>query len=167
MNFPTRFHTGVRNTTIPNPAALYSTPASGRWGTSRPGDAVTFEGLCSDYDFKLQTANFIKLQHVLQKFGTDFLYVAGAYYKGDVGYNHRFVATSADGSLVWNKYVARAAQSGQNHVFVAGMRIKTSIFLKLSESEQFALLRGRNTEIKFVFDAQKLRWMNENDTLWN
>ncbi len=167
MNFPERFYTGIRNTSIPNPAVLYSTPASGLRGTPRPEGARTFQGLCSDYNFERQTKNFKALQRVLVANGTDFLYVASAHYKGDLHTNHRFVACSADGRLMWNKYVAHVAQGGQNHVFVAGMRIKTSIFLGLRPIEQAALLSGNKAIIALTFEPKRMKWLDETDTLWN
>lgn len=168
--FPTRFATGIRQVTIPNPAALYSTPASGRWGTPRPDNARTFEGLCSQYDFEKQTDNFKRLQAVLRENGTDFLYVASAHYRGDLHTNHRFVACAADGSLLWNKYVGFVAQSGQNHVYVGGMRIKVSIFLGLTKAQQSALLSGSMHRIAQVFDTKwpgGIHGLNEDKTLWN
>jgi hypothetical protein len=152
MNFPARFYTGIRNTTIPNPAVLYS-------------GARTFQGLCSDYDFERQTDNFNALRQVLLANGTDFLYVAAAHYKGDLHTNHRFVACSADGRLMWNKYVAHVAQGGQNHVFVNGMRIKVSVFLRRTPVEQTALLTGRN--VNQIFDAGLLGYLDEAGELWN
>lgn len=166
--FPTRFATGIRQLTIPNPARLHrSTNEYGWFGRLRHGNAKTFEGLCSEYSFEKQTKNFKRLQAVLRANGTDFLYVASAHYRGDLHTNHRFVACAADGSLLWNKYVGFVAQGGQNHVYVGGMRIKVSIFLKLTPPEQRALLSNSRSAIDSHFDAKKLRWMNEDKTLWN
>jgi len=155
--FPTRFATGIRQVTIPNPANLHRNDPTAR----------TFEGLCSEYDFKLQTTNFRRLREVLRANGTDFLYVASALYKGDLHTNHRFVACAADGSLLWHKYVGFVAQGGQNHVFVGGMRIKVSIFLELKADEQRALLSNSVSACQALFDAAKVRRMNEDKTLWN
>jgi len=166
--FPVRFATGIRQITIPNPAWLHrSTNENGLFGRRRHGEAKTFEGLCSNYNFEKQAENFKRLRAVLRENGTDFLYVASAHYKGDLHTNHRFVACAADGSLLWNKYVSFVAQGGQNHVYVGGMRIKVSIFLKLSKGEQRALLSNSRSAIDSHFDAAKLRWVNEDKTLWN
>ncbi len=155
--FPTRFATGIRQVTIPNPAYIHRNNPT----------AHTYEGLCSNYDFEKQTDNFKRLQAVLRENGTDFLFVAAAHYRGDLHTNHRFVACSADGSLLWDKYVGFVAQGGQNHVFVGGMRVKVSIFLRLSKDEQRALLSNSRSAIDALFDAAKLRWVNEDKTLWN
>lgn len=155
--FPARFYTGVRNTTIPNPAALERNNPTAR----------TFEGLCSEYDFEKQTENYHRLREVLRTNGTDFLYIASAHYRGDLHTNHRFVACSADGRLLWNKYVAFVAQGGQNHVYVAGMRIKVSVFLKLKSYEQRALLSGSRSTILAKMDPAKMRYLNEAGDLWN
>jgi hypothetical protein len=170
MNFPARFYTGVRNTTIPNPAWLHRTQTTtvDGWPLREVGtEAETFEGLCSEYDFEKQTTNFRRLREVLRANGTDFLYVASAHYRGDLHTNHRFVACSADGSLLWNKYVGFVAQGGQNHVYVAGMRIKVSVFLNLKSYEQRALLGGHRADILAKMNPDKMRYLNEDKTLWN
>lgn len=158
MNFPTRFKTGVRSVTIPNPAWLHrNTP-----------DAKVFEGLCSDYNFDRQGMNFIRLQEVLERNGTNFLYVAAAKYQGDLHTNHRFVACAADGSLLWNKYVAHVAQGGQNHVYVGGIRIKVSVFLGLHDFQQDALLSWSQRRIAIAFRHEiRLRYLDESRDLWN
>jgi hypothetical protein len=157
MKFPTRFYTGIRKTTIPNPAWLHSC------------DGKTFEGLCSEYDFSRQKDNYDQLRLILQRNGTDFLYVAAAKFEGDLHTNHRFVATAADGSLVWNKYVAYVAQGAQNHVYVGGMRIKTSMFLHQQPHRQDALLTGSRSKIELAFKDSpgQLKYIDETDTLWN
>jgi len=155
--FPTRFYTGVRQVTVPNPAHLHRNDPTAR----------TFEGLCSEYNFEKQTENFQRLQEVLIENGTRFLYVASAHYKGDLHTNHRFDAVAENGSLLWHKYVGHVAQGGQNHVFVGGMRIKVSIFLERTKAEQRALLSGERLLINLVFDESRMRFMNEDKTLWN
>jgi hypothetical protein len=75
-----------------------------------------------------------------------------------------------DGSLLWNKYVAYSAQGAQNHVYVAGMRIKVSIFLHLLDYEQDALLSNSKKKIEKAFGpdhATRLKWLDESETLWN
>jgi hypothetical protein len=171
MNFPSRFHTGVRNTTIVNPAWLHRNFEENEYGWLRMAGttAETFEGLCSDYNFRLQAENYIKLRNILRRNGTDFLYVAAARYMGDKR-NHRFVACSADGSLLWNKYVGFIAQGGQNHVYVAGRRVKTSIFLGLKPEQQDALLSASESRIKKAFKGEKFfneRNIDESRDLWN
>ena len=171
MKFPNRFYTGIRNTTIPNPADLHRdfkylhlSPMSGE-----NNETVIFEGLCSDYNFRLQTDNYMDLRRILRRNGTDFLYVAAARYMGDQR-NHRFVACAKNGSLLWNKYVAYSAQGGQNHVYVAGMRIKVSLFLTLIDSQQDALLSHSMKKIEKAFGPDykaKLKFLDESKQLWN
>jgi hypothetical protein len=161
IRYPERFHTGIRNTTIPNPAALYR--------FSR--DAVSvFEGRVEDYDFKQQYSNFFKLQAVLRTNGTKLGPIAVATYVGDGGYSNnwkprnltRFVSCSEDGRLMWEKYEGSSAGGGQNYVFVCGMKIKLSDFLVFSAKVQRDLLRGKqpppkvpNKEMKW----EKSPWM--------
>jgi len=166
MKFPTRFHTGIRNTTIPNPAHLHRTDVGCKhrhFGTT----AETFEGLCVDYNFRLQMENYLDLRRILRRNGTDFLYVAAARYEGDQR-NHRFVACVKNGSLLWNKYVAYSAQGGQNHVYVAGMRIKVSLFLTLIDHQQDALLSNSQKKIDKAFGPNyDFKFLDESKQLWN
>jgi len=89
--------------------------------------------------------------------------VAGLMYDGDRGYNHRLVASNDTGTVIWHKYVGFIAQSGQNHVFIHGMRIKVSMFLRMKKTQQAALLAGDKTRIK----ALGLGHYDEQGTLWN
>ena len=169
MDFPTRFRTGVRNTTIVNPAWLHKNFNDNEHGAIRclTQPVTTFEGQCSDYNFRQQTKNFKALQAVLKRNGTDFLYVAAASYTGDVK-NHRFVACSADGSLLWNKYVGYIAQGGQNHVYVSGMRIKVSVFLSQPEYKQNALLSNSKLMLMSAFGTNfDFKTLDESSDLWS
>ncbi len=164
MLFPARFQTGVRNTTVPNPAQLHS----------KNPKAYVFEGLASEYDFRKQLENYAKLEAVLQANGRSFLWVAGAYYPAVRNWvhfppanNHRFNAVADDGSLLWHKYVGMEPMGGQNHVFVAGMRIKVSMFLELNAQQQTALLENSRYQIAREFTPQKLKWLDEANELWS
>ena len=152
-----RFRTGVRDTTIPCPASLHR---------GEPG-AKVFRGPSVTYNFEKQTENYLKLRRVLMTYGKDFNQVSSAHYRGDLHTNHRFVVTTVDGSLLWNKYVGFVAQGGQNHVYVAGRRIKVSNFLGLKPAEQRALLSGKEDEIAAVFSVTQLRYLDEARALWN
>lgn len=89
------------------------------------------------------------------------------HYKGDLHTNHRFVVLTKDNSLLWNKYVGFVAQGGQNHVFVAGRRIKVSCFVKFTPAQQTALLDANEDHLAWVFPKNKLARFNEDKTLWN
>jgi hypothetical protein len=155
---PERIRTGFRDTTIPNPAYLHR----------RDRAAKTFVGDAKDYSFERQTENFKKLRAILQANGTDFAEVASAHYQGDLHTNHRFVVSTKDGSLLWHKYVGFAAQSGQNHVFVKGRRIKVSCFVELTDVQQRALLSGNETYIGLSgITSTRLKLLDEAGTLWN
>lgn len=151
MKLGERIYTGIGNRTIPNPATLHS------WDK----DARTFQGDADDYNFDKQTENYKKLSAVLNANGLKFAQVAAAHYEGDSHTNHRFVVTTAGGELLWHKYVGYAAASGQNHVFVAGMRVKVSHFLVRSAAEQHALLSGDKRLIESVFDEGVLGDIND------
>lgn len=154
---PARFAVPFAKRTIANPAQNVE------------GSAVVrkYEGLAADYDFERQTANFKALKEVLEANGDQFQHVASLHYLGDVHTNHKFVATTQSGNLMWYKYVGFAAQSGQNHVFVSGYRIKVTVFLNLKPEEQRVLLSGTKAWIMLCFSDEQLKYMDESETLWN
>jgi len=155
--FPQRISIGIRNKTIPNPALEYK----------HDKEATVFQGKVANYNFKKQRDNFLKLQAVLAANGTTLDTITSARYVGDRGENTRFVAVSADGKLMWYKYVGFIAQSGQNHVFVCGMRIKLSYFLEMAENEQRALLSGDKLWACLVLGDDRMKRLDEDGTLWN
>ena len=156
--YPERFATGVRNTTIPNPALVFE------------GDdgADVFQGVVEDYNFKRQSENFLRLQKVLKANDTELGPIAAATYDGNQGYQGnykhtsltRFVSCSKDGRLMWAKYEGKSVGGGQNYVYVAGMRLKLTDFLAQSEEKQRALLSGHPTLIALLFSPDELRWLN-------
>jgi hypothetical protein len=161
MHFPERFIVTESGRSIPNPAVL---------GHRFKGytDARQFQGRVEDYDFERQATNFANLEKVLVANGTKFGLVAAAHYKGDLHTNHRFVAAAEDGSLFWYKYVAHVAQGGQNHVYVAGMRVKVSLFLGLPAHQQKALLSNSVSKIAASgLTEERLKFLNEINDLWS
>ncbi len=162
MTFPNRFIVTSSGREIPNPAALCVT------GNGYE-NATQFEGRCDDYNFERQAVNFSNLQKVLVANGTKFGPIAAAHYKGDLHTNHRFVAAAENGNLFWYKYVAYVAQGGQNHVYVAGRRIKVSVFLGLTSEQQTALLSGSESAILLSFngDERRVKYLDEINDLWS
>jgi len=153
---PNRIPTGLRNTTIPNPVDL----------KGKRGYRNAYQGSVDGYDFLKQRQNFEDLQARLAESGEMLVEVAGVMYDGDNGYNHRFVATNKSGTIVWHKYVGYAAQSGQNHVFIHGRRIKVSVFLKLGLGERHALISGKEDFINKVFTKKRMSFLDEAGSLW-
>lgn len=153
---PGRIATGFRRTTVPNPAVLFN-------GAE---DSVVFQGPVAEYDFLKQTDNFISLQAVLMRNGDEFTQIASAKYKGDLHINHRFDVLTKSGKVLWHKYVGHAAQSGQNHIFIHGRRLKISMFLKLDPDQQDCLVQNDEFMIPHLFTPAKLRSLDESGGLW-
>ena len=171
MTFPDRIHTGYKDRTIPNPALLgarggsrYSRQTD--WGEYKNRREV-HQGPISGYNFRKQTANKDKLEAVLAQHDIKFTDVAGILYDGDRGYNQRFVVLTTHPKVLWYKYVGYIAQSGQNHLFIHGRRIKVSLFLGLREEEQAALVSGSDSEIKYYFSGKKLELLDEAGCYWH
>lgn len=154
---PNRIPTGNKNRTIPNPASLFQ----------QQRGAKVYQGSASEYDFKRQSKNAAKLRQILIKNGTDFDCIAAARYKADdLCTNHRFVVTTTDNSLIWYKYVACSPLSGQNHVFVGGMRIKLRCFIEFDELTQSQLLSPRTFSVLAFDDLFRKRY-DESSLLWS
>lgn len=139
--FPARFPTGVRKTTIPNPATLFTLSEN----------ATRFQGQVEDYDFKFQAANFLRLQKALNQFGTSLGPIASVTYPAEAGCYYdgttsrtltRFVSCSKDGSLMWEKYEGNTPGSGQNYVYAGGQKIKLTTFLGYTDAERRAWMSG-------------------------
>ena len=162
MNFPSRILVGRGNKTIPNPAILFADK-----------DAVVYEGPVSGYDFKRQKKNYEKLEAILNSYGSTLEHIASARYKGSRGENTRFIVSTSDKRLMWYKYVGHSELSGQNHVFIAGMRIKLSIFIKdggwlsLTTRERDALMTGDRLFVKLILSEKRVRWLDEINQLWS
>lgn len=158
---PNRIPVNIRNITIPNPALLYQRDTD--------PSTQTFQGLTEYYDFKRQTKNYQELSKVLKDNNIEFQYVASAQYrnKRHRANHHRFVVTTKCNTVVWHKYVANHPQSGQNHLFLSGIRIKVSVFLSLSKDKQNALLSGDKVFVKLYFDPKELKYLDETDLIWS
>jgi hypothetical protein len=132
--FADRIPTGIRNTTAPRPAEVHRNNRI----------SSVYEGPVANYDFRKQKANFEALSAVLAHIGDYFTFISSARYPAEEGHgiNHRFDVLTAKGSMIWHKYVGNMNQSGQNHVFVAGIRVNLYQFLNLTLHEQLSLLGG-------------------------
>lgn len=155
MQLPVRIRTGYKNRTIPNPNRV-------PFGTYEdPNDK--YQGLVEGYDFRHQNSNYLKLKKALKKFGVSFTKVTGMTSKGDTGRNHRFIVLTDNKAILWYKYVGYAAQSGQNHLYLHGRRVKVSCFLNAETEVQRALV----TNVIPAKLATKVEYLDESGTLWN
>lgn len=171
MTFSDRIPTGYKDRTIPNPALLGASGASRYsrqtdWGEYKNRREV-YQGPVAGYNFRKQTANYEKLVAALVQHSIHFTDVSGLLYDGDRGYNQRFLVLTTHPKVMWYKYVGFIAQSGQNHLFIHGRRIKVSCFLAMKEEEQAALLSGSDSEINYYFSGKKLELIDEADCYWH
>ena len=151
---PKRFPTGIRKTTIANPARGLA-------------NALDYQGDVSGYQFGGQASNFLKLQAILKENGTELGPIAASTYPSGSGWYGdfvgrkltRFVSCSKDGSLMWEKYEGSIPGGGQNHVFMAGRKMKLTGFLALKPELQRALLSGSELWIQ-MFEYPKYLFEN-------
>jgi len=161
---PNRIRTGYKDRTIPAPAQLAGTETV--WGSFATYRAA-YEGAAKGYDFLKQTQNFNGLRTALERNGIKFTEVSAILYDGDRGYNQRFVALTSNPGVLWYKYVGFIAQSGQNHIFIHGKRIKVSYFLAQPPAVQDALLHNDMDEVDRLVKPGHLKWLDEAGAYWN
>jgi hypothetical protein len=161
---PDRIRTGYKDRTIPNPAGL---AGQSTWFGVFENSREVYQGPVSGYNFRKQAENFIKLKNVLEANGIKFTAVSGLLYNGDRGYNQRFVVLTSHPAILWYKYVGFIAQSGQNHIFIHGRRIKVSLFLAQLPEVQTALLHNRMDEVDMLVKDGHLKWLDESAAYWN
>lgn len=133
-----RFPTGVGKNTIPNPARL-----------KNGVNATYWEGTDLDaYPFKpVMSKHYAALKQILLRNGLVFEYLGVCSYDGITYYTSRcatvnlvrFVAVAP--GFLWEKYEGNTPGGGQNHVYVAGKRIKLSKFLAFGIKTQDQLLK--------------------------
>jgi hypothetical protein len=74
-----------------------------------------------------------------------------------------------DPKVLWVKYVGYSAQSGQNHLYIHGRRIKVSVLLKCTPEQQTALLHNDEGLLAVALQCESdwLKRVDESGTLWN
>lgn len=159
-----RIRTGYKDRTIPNPAGL---AGQSTWFGEFRNSREVFQGPAEKYNFRKQAENFIKLKNVLERNGIKFTLASGLLYDGDRGYNQRFVVLTDKPGILWYKYVGFIAQSGQNHIFIHGKRIKVSYFLAQPPGVQDALLHNDMDEVDRLVKPGHVKWLDEAGAYWN
>lgn len=124
---PERIPTGIRNSTISNPGHLnymgksYNLPVE-------------------EFDFQKQTDKYNKIQEILKRSNTKLSEIGAYQYPRSNLFT--FVAVSDNDKFVWQKYESGTSGAGQNFVFVAGRKMKTTTFITLPEHTQDLLMDG-------------------------
>lgn len=147
---PERIKVGIRDKTIPTPARLYQ----------HSNTCIVAECDANSFDFEKQTKNAQLLKQVLLENETDFHYISYANFPRVNGRGRRFVVTTTNNSLIWCKYATFSGQSDQNEVYVAGMRLHLSTFLRLTQTQQRTLLSNNRALVELVFDKNTLKHIN-------
>jgi len=98
-------------------------------------DIFSYEGHPEEINFKHQQKNFELITNKLSPFDIYFDYIwYGKFTRGDTMVYH-FVVRSNNNRIYWRKYEGNSSGSGQNFIYIDGVKYKTTSFLKMSNEE--------------------------------
>ena len=115
-----RFRTGIRNTTVSNPA---------KFPKGAYTNLKTWEGDPDNYDFKRLKSQYDTLKNILKRNKFKFTYIGVASYSGNASYLSRtgntanltrFVAVSDP--MIWEKYEGNTAGGGRHRSYQRWLR---------------------------------------------
>lgn len=96
-----------------------------------------YNGPINNYMFNAQQSNYDKLKELI-----DLTHIVAihfdrinTYNKNKCGTCTEFVAYNHDKSIVWHKYESSAPGSGDNRIYINGIKYKTTKFLSLTLQE--------------------------------
>jgi hypothetical protein len=125
---PAKIPTGAGKTALDNPAH---------------SDTAYYEGNPEQFDFGAQKRNYTALKAALARSGKQFNYIAVA--RSPLG-RDTFIATAP--GVLWYKYESGSPQSGQNILYVNGVKTKTTDFIAKTPEQQAAMLVADPAHIK-------------------
>lgn len=98
-------------------------------------DIYSYEGNLEEINFKHQQKNFELISEKLANFEIYFDYIwYGQFLRDNLSICH-FVVRSNDNRIYWRKYEGNSKGSGQNFIYIDGVKYKTTSFLRLSNEE--------------------------------
>jgi hypothetical protein len=125
---PARIPTGAGKTALDNPAH---------------SERGYYEGDPDQFNFGAQTRNYQALKAALARSGKQFNYLAVA---GSPLGRDTFIATAP--GILWYKYESSNPASGQNILYVNGVKTKTTEFIAKAPEQQAAMLVADPAHIK-------------------
>lgn len=98
-------------------------------------DIHSYEGPIENINFKNQKNNFRKLSNKLNRIGVFFNYIWYGEFSINNSVVYHFVAKTNDNRIYWRKYEGNSIGSGQNFIYIDGIKFKTTDFLRWSDEE--------------------------------
>jgi hypothetical protein len=106
-------------------------------------DIESYEGHIENVDLHYQKDNHKKLLESFKPYGIYFDYIWFGKFKDEIDSNYiryHFVARSNCGNIFWRKYEAKSRGSGRNELFINGVKVKTSLWMCMSEMNRHHFL---------------------------
>ena len=92
-------------------------------------DVMSYEGPIIGVDLCRQKRNFVLISNKLNDHGIFLDYIWFAKFNRENKEVYHFVAKSNDNRIHWRKYEGNASGSGQNWIYIDGIKYKTTTFL--------------------------------------
>ena len=130
-------------------------------------DLFRYAGPIENFDkFNHQADNYKNIQASLAPFNIQLSFIWVGIFKMN-GNRLHFVAKDENNKVFWQKYEGNSKGSGQNYIFINGLKNKTTSWLKMSVAERAVLtnnhtvsssqwLKMTPAEKKAMFDVNQL-----------
>ena len=120
-------------------------------GTKKVKNPVKYQGVTNtyqgqippDYDWKFQIGNFQAISNSLVPHGIQPTEIYTATRAG----KSSFTVCFSNPDIIWNKYEGEGYGSGQNFIYYKGHKIKTTIWICLTNGDIEQILHGANPDI--------------------
>ena len=133
-------------------------------GLKKVKNPVKYQGVTDKYqgqipqnfDWKFQTGNFQAISNSLQPFG---IYPTEMYSATRAG-KSSFTVCFSNPDIIWNKYEGEGYGSGQNFLYYKEHKIKTTIWICLTNEDIGRIFSGENPQIVITQRLEQLAQEN-------
>ena len=99
-------------------------------------DIFSYEGPMVDVDLLQQKTNYIKIQDILAEYDMQLSYIWFAKFSRYDSSTYHFVARTEEGNVFWRKYEGKSSGSGQNYIYVNGIKFKLTEILSMEKEDR-------------------------------
>ena len=99
-------------------------------------DIFSYEGPIEDVDLLQQKTNYMKLQDILAEYDMQLNYIWFAKFSRYDSSTYHFVARTEEGNVFWRKYEGKSFGSGQNYIYVNGIKFKLTVILTMTKEDR-------------------------------
>ncbi len=99
-------------------------------------DIFSYEGPIEDIDLLQQKTNYMKLQDILAEYDMQLNYIWFAKFSRYDSSTYHFVARTEEGNIFWRKYEGKSFGSGQNFIYVNGIKFKLTVILTMTKEDR-------------------------------